>query len=109
MNKPELSVIVPTYNESKNIETLAIRVFDSLKKYGIQGEMIVDDSVLGLVVEPIDGEIICSLPHGSDHLWTEEIGVSLDVNVEVPIANHIQQDTELGPVALLGSSEMGGS
>lgn len=45
MIKSELSVIVPTYNESKNIETLAIRVFDTLKKYGIQGELIVvDDS-----------------------------------------------------------------
>ncbi len=45
MSKPELSVIVPTYNESKNIETLVIRVFDSLKKYGINGELIVvDDS-----------------------------------------------------------------
>lgn len=45
MNKPELSVIVPTYNESKNIETLVIRVFDSLKKYDINAELIiVDDS-----------------------------------------------------------------
>jgi len=45
MTKPELSVIVPTYNESKNIETLAIRVFDSLKKYKINAELIVvDDS-----------------------------------------------------------------
>lgn len=45
MNKPELSIIVPTYNESKNIETLVIRVFDSLKKYGIKAELIiVDDS-----------------------------------------------------------------
>ncbi|MEE8638172.1 MAG: polyprenol monophosphomannose synthase [Candidatus Margulisiibacteriota bacterium] len=45
MNKPELSVIVPTYNEGKNIEILIIRVFDSLKKYGIHAELIVvDDS-----------------------------------------------------------------
>jgi dolichol-phosphate mannosyltransferase len=45
MNKPQLSVIVPTYNESKNIETLTIRVFDSLKKYNINAELIiVDDS-----------------------------------------------------------------
>ena len=45
MKKPELSVIVPTFNESKNIETLAIRVFDSLKQAGIDGELIVvDDS-----------------------------------------------------------------
>lgn len=45
MSKPELSVIVPTYNESKNIEVLTIRVFDSLKKCGIKAELIiVDDS-----------------------------------------------------------------
>ena len=43
MKKPELSITVPTYNESKNIETLVIRVFDSLKKYGINGELIVVD------------------------------------------------------------------
>lgn len=45
MNKPELSVIVPTYNESKNIEPLVILVFDSLKRYGIKAELlIVDDN-----------------------------------------------------------------
>ena len=43
MNKPELSVIVPTYNESKNIEVLTIRVFDTLKKYKINAELIVVD------------------------------------------------------------------
>ena len=45
MKTPELSVIVPTYNESKNIETLVIRIFDTLKKYEIRAELIiVDDS-----------------------------------------------------------------
>jgi dolichol-phosphate mannosyltransferase len=45
MNKPELSVIIPTYNESKNIETMIIRAHDSLKKFKISEEIIVvDDS-----------------------------------------------------------------
>jgi dolichol-phosphate mannosyltransferase len=43
MNKPDLSISVPTFNEAKNIETLTIRVFDSLKKYNIQGELIIVD------------------------------------------------------------------
>ncbi|MFC1511187.1 polyprenol monophosphomannose synthase [Candidatus Margulisiibacteriota bacterium] len=45
MNKPDLSIIVPTYNENKNIETLIIRVSDTLTKYALKGEIIVvDDS-----------------------------------------------------------------
>lgn len=45
MKKPELSVIIPTFNESKNIETMVIRVHDSLRKYKIDEEIIVvDDS-----------------------------------------------------------------
>ncbi|MDD5593561.1 MAG: polyprenol monophosphomannose synthase [Candidatus Margulisbacteria bacterium] len=45
MNKPELSVAIPTYNESKNIETIIIRVADVLAGAGIKGEIIiVDDS-----------------------------------------------------------------
>ena len=45
MSKPELSVIIPTYNESKNIELMAIRVFDALKKFNISAELLViDDS-----------------------------------------------------------------
>lgn len=45
MGKPELSVIIPTYNEAKNIETMIIRVHDALKKAGVNEEIIiVDDS-----------------------------------------------------------------
>jgi dolichol-phosphate mannosyltransferase len=45
MSNPELSVIIPTYNESKNIETMIIRVHESLKQSGISEEIIiVDDS-----------------------------------------------------------------
>lgn len=45
MSKPELSVIIPTYNEAKNIEVIVIRIFDSLRKYHINAELIiVDDS-----------------------------------------------------------------
>ena len=36
MSKPELSVIIPTYKESKNIELMVIRVFDSLKNIPIR-------------------------------------------------------------------------
>jgi len=43
MNKLDLSISTPTYNEAKNIETLTVRIFDSLKKYDIQGELIVVD------------------------------------------------------------------
>ena len=43
MNKPELSVVVPTYNEAKNIEILILRVFDSLKKSRISGELLIID------------------------------------------------------------------
>lgn len=45
MSKPELSVIIPTYNENKNIELMIIRVFDSLKRQKVNAELIVvDDS-----------------------------------------------------------------
>jgi dolichol-phosphate mannosyltransferase len=45
MINPELSIIVPTYNEAKNIEVLVIRAHDSLKKNAIRSEIIVvDDS-----------------------------------------------------------------
>lgn len=45
MNQPELSIVIPTYNESKNIETMIIRVADTLKAAGINAEIIiVDDS-----------------------------------------------------------------
>jgi dolichol-phosphate mannosyltransferase len=45
MNKIDLSVIIPTFNEAKNIETMVIRVNDSLRAEGIAGEIIVvDDS-----------------------------------------------------------------
>ncbi len=43
MSKPELSIVVPTFNESKNIETLVTRAFDALKKSNIQAELIVVD------------------------------------------------------------------
>jgi glycerol-3-phosphate dehydrogenase (NAD(P)+) len=36
-------VVVPTYNEAKNIETLVIRVFDSLKKGRVNGELLIID------------------------------------------------------------------
>ncbi len=45
MNKPELSVIIPTFNESKNIELMVIRVHDALRQEKIAEEIIVvDDS-----------------------------------------------------------------
>lgn len=45
MNKPDLSIAIPTYNEAKNIELMIIRITESLKKHGIKGEIIVvDDS-----------------------------------------------------------------
>jgi dolichol-phosphate mannosyltransferase len=45
MNKPDLSVGIPTYNEAKNIETMIIRIHESLKKHNIKEEIIViDDS-----------------------------------------------------------------
>ena len=43
MNNLELSVAIPTYNEAKNIETMVIRIFDSLKKANINAELIVVD------------------------------------------------------------------
>jgi len=43
MFKPELSIVVPTYNEAKNLEVLCIRIFDSLKQKNIKGEVIVVD------------------------------------------------------------------
>ena len=42
-SQPELSITVPTYNESKNMEVLVIRIFDSLQKYNIKGELIIVD------------------------------------------------------------------
>jgi dolichol-phosphate mannosyltransferase len=45
MSRPELTVTIPTYNEAKNIETMIIRVADTLKLAGIGAEIIiVDDS-----------------------------------------------------------------
>lgn len=45
MSKLDLSIVIPTYNESKNIEIMIIRVGDTLKKHHINGEiLIVDDS-----------------------------------------------------------------
>jgi dolichol-phosphate mannosyltransferase len=45
MNKPDLSVGIPTYNEAKNIETMIIRVHEALKQHNISEEIIViDDS-----------------------------------------------------------------
>jgi dolichol-phosphate mannosyltransferase len=45
MSKPDLSIAIPTYNEAKNIELIVIRITDSLKSHGINGEIIiVDDS-----------------------------------------------------------------
>ena len=45
MSRPELSVIIPTYNEAKNVETMIIRVADTLKAAGLAAEIvIVDDS-----------------------------------------------------------------
>jgi dolichol-phosphate mannosyltransferase len=45
MSQPELTVAIPTYNEGKNIETMIIRVADTLKAAGIAAEIIiVDDS-----------------------------------------------------------------
>lgn len=45
MSKLGLSVIIPTYNECKNIETMIVRVHDSLKQLNISEEIIiVDDS-----------------------------------------------------------------
>jgi dolichol-phosphate mannosyltransferase len=45
MNKPELTVVIPTYNEAKNIETLVIRVHDALRQAGVKDDiLIVDDS-----------------------------------------------------------------
>lgn len=41
--KPELSIIIPTFNEAKNIETMIIRVTDSLKAPKINGEIIIVD------------------------------------------------------------------
>jgi len=40
-----LSVVVPTYNEAKNLEPLCHKVFDSLKQHKIKAELLViDDS-----------------------------------------------------------------
>jgi len=45
MGAPELSVIIPTYNESKNIETMIVRVGDTLQAAAIAAELVVvDDS-----------------------------------------------------------------
>lgn len=38
-----LSIVVPTYNESKNIEELITSVFSTLNKAGIAGELIIVD------------------------------------------------------------------
>ena len=37
----QLSVVVPTYNEVDNVRPLCQRLFASLKKAGITGEMLV--------------------------------------------------------------------
>ena len=45
MSKPDLSIAIPTYNEAKNIELMVIRITDSLRQHGINGEIVVvDDS-----------------------------------------------------------------
>lgn len=45
MSKPELTVIIPTYNEAKNVELMIVRVHDSLHRHGVSEEiLIVDDS-----------------------------------------------------------------
>jgi dolichol-phosphate mannosyltransferase len=43
MNRPDLSVVVPTYNEARNIEALTHKVFDTANKNHIQTELIVVD------------------------------------------------------------------
>lgn len=43
MNKPELSVIIPTYNEAQNIELMVQRIFMALKEKKILGEIVVID------------------------------------------------------------------
>lgn len=43
MNNPELSITVPTYNEAKNLPTLAKRIFTALKAHNINGELIIVD------------------------------------------------------------------
>ncbi|MGB9613155.1 MAG: polyprenol monophosphomannose synthase [Candidatus Margulisiibacteriota bacterium] len=45
MNKTELSVVVPTYNESKNIEELVSRIHKALSDFKIEEEIIVVDDL----------------------------------------------------------------
>jgi len=45
MNRPDLTIVIPTYNEAKNIETLVIRIHDALRQAGVKEDiMVVDDS-----------------------------------------------------------------
>ena len=43
MNNNELSVIIPCFNEEKNISTLVKRVRSILKKHEIDGQIIIID------------------------------------------------------------------
>jgi len=45
MNKPDLSVIVPTYNESKNIKLLITRIHQALHQFKITEEIIIVDDL----------------------------------------------------------------
>jgi dolichol-phosphate mannosyltransferase len=50
---PEISIVIPTYQEKENIALLLPRIFDVFKQYSIDGELIVidDDSPDGTASE----------------------------------------------------------
>ena len=66
MNKPRVSIIIPSMNEEKTIGSCIQKAFLSLKNEGIDGEIIVSDS-------------------SSDH--SREIAISMGVKVVIPVNN----------------------
>lgn len=63
----DVSIVTPTYNEQENIPVLAERVFNSLEKAGVDGELIVvDDNSpdgTGQVAEELKGKYKVKVVH----------------------------------------------
>ncbi len=72
MNSPTLSLVIPTYNESRGLEALIERVFDVLNRAAIPAEIVVvDDNSpdgTGEVAEELAGRFPVKVVHRSGKL-----------------------------------------